>query len=355
MVSSIWLILFFIVPTILDLLVAPTIAQDDGPCTTAAEYCWKCSDTAGSYTNGSLYQQNLNTLLTSFSSSNTTQDSGFYNYSLGDDPNKVNAIALCRGDLRLEDCRSCVSDSTQILLRNCSNHKDAILWARPCMVRYSQNLIFGVKEEDPYKYFPSKDNPSNAEAFGLVLTPLLEFLSDKAALGHFREKFAAGHATVPGGETIYALVQCTPDINKENCSNCLKNSISAIPGDQGVLMQGAKILKPSCNIRYQVNMFYESAADSLVNVSAPVTPATLAPVTLSKKILVYNSKPPNHTESCDRALSNRVCYNNNPTPAPVNPPSLAPAPVNPPSSAPAPVNPPSPSPLPPKKDRYPGM
>ena len=102
-------------------------------------------------------------------------------------------------------------------------------------------------------------------------------------------------------------------------------------------------------------MFYESAADSLVNVSAPVTPATLAPVTLSKKILVYNSKPPNHTESCDRALSNRVCYNNNPTPAPVNPPSLAPAPVNPPSSAPAPVNPPSPSPLPPKKDRYPGM
>ncbi|XP_062011409.1 cysteine-rich receptor-like protein kinase 10 isoform X2 [Rosa rugosa] len=273
--SSIWLILlFFIVPIVLDRLVAPTIAQDDGLCTMAAEFCWKCSD-IGNYANGSVYQQNLNSLLASFSSNQS--DSGFYNSSLGEDSNKVNAIALCRGDLGLESCRSCVSDSAEIILRNCSGNKEAILWSEPCMLRYSQNLIFGIEEEDPVKYVPSPNNALNATTFGLVLNPVLETLRDRAASVNSSKKFAAGHATVPGGETIYALVQCTPDIDKGNCSNCLQNCISAIPRCCGG-MQGARILKPSCNIRYEVSQFYESTADSVVNVSAQVTPTTPAPL-----------------------------------------------------------------------------
>ncbi|XP_062011386.1 cysteine-rich receptor-like protein kinase 44 [Rosa rugosa] len=140
--SSIWLLLFFFVPTTLHRhLVAPTIAQDDGQCTMAAEFCWKCSD-IGNYANGSIYQQNLISLLSSFSSNQS--DSGFYNSSLGQDPNKVNAIALCRGDLGLESCRSCVNDSAEIILRNCSGKKEAILWSEPCMIRYSQNFIFSI-------------------------------------------------------------------------------------------------------------------------------------------------------------------------------------------------------------------
>lgn len=92
-----------------------------------------------------------------------------------------------------------------------------------------------------------------------------------------RQKFAAGHATVPGGETIYALVQCTPDIDNGNCSYYLKNCISAIPGCCGG-KKGARILKPSCNIRYEDGLFYESTADSVVNVSAQVIPTTPAPI-----------------------------------------------------------------------------
>ncbi|KAM5586044.1 cysteine-rich receptor-like protein kinase 26 [Rosa sericea] len=274
--SSIWLLLlFFIVPVVLDQLVAPTIAQDDGPCTLAAEFCWKCSDISN-YANGSIYQQNLNSLLSSFSSNKS--DSGFYNSSLGQDSNKVNAIALCRGDLGLESCRSCVGNSAEIILRNCSGKKEAILWSEPCMLRYSQNLIFGIEEEDPLKYVPSLKDASNGQAFELVLNPLLQNLSDRAASGNSSKKFAAGHApTVPGGETIYALVQCTPDIDKENCSTCLKNCISAIPRCCDG-KQGARILKPSCNIRYEVSQFYESTADLVVNVSAQVTPATPAPL-----------------------------------------------------------------------------
>ncbi|XP_024157257.1 putative receptor-like protein kinase At4g00960 isoform X2 [Rosa chinensis] len=271
--SSIWLILLFFIVPIVDRLVAPTIAQDDGLCTQAAEFCWKCSDNGGD-ANGTIYQQNLKTLLSSFSSNRS--DSGFYSSSLGQDPNKVNAIALCRGDLGPESCRRCVNDSAEIILRNCSGNNEAILWSESCMLRYSQNLIFGIEEEDPVKCAPSPHYALNAQAFELVLNLALKNLSDRAASVNSR-KFAAGHASVPGGETIYALVQCTPDIDSGNCSYCLKNCISAIPGCSGG-KSGARIFKPSCYIRYEYGIFYDPTADSVVNVSAQVTPTTPAPV-----------------------------------------------------------------------------
>ena len=54
---------------------------------TAAQYCY---DT-GNYTSNSTYRANLNTLLASMYS-NTEIDYGFYNFSAGESPNKVNAI-----------------------------------------------------------------------------------------------------------------------------------------------------------------------------------------------------------------------------------------------------------------------
>ncbi|KAI5350234.1 hypothetical protein L3X38_003125 [Prunus dulcis] len=203
-------VLFFINLAIIILnLVAPTISQDDGICTFTADYCWKCFDT-GTYTAGDKYQVNLNSLLSSFSSS-AQNNSGFYSSSRGQDSNKINAIALCRGDLSQDSCQACLNKSTDILLQNCSTQKEAIIWAERCMVRYSYNLIFGIEQTDPFKHVPSPRFAKNPQQFELVLTPLLDILSDRAASGNSLKKFAAGHATVPGGETIYALVQSIAD------------------------------------------------------------------------------------------------------------------------------------------------
>ncbi|CAL8083838.1 unnamed protein product [Prunus armeniaca] len=266
--------LFFINLAIIILnLVAPTIAQDDGICTFRADYCWKCSDT-GTYTAGDKYQENLKSLLSSFSSS-TQNNSGFYSSSRGQDSNKINAIALCRGDLSRDSCQACLNKSTDILLQNCSTQKEAIIWAEPCMVRYSYNLIFGIEQTDPLKHVPSPNFPKNPQQFALVLTPLLDILSDRAASGNSLKKFAAGHATVPGGETIYALAQCTPDIDKQNCSSCLKQSVTEIPICCGG-RNGGRVLRPSCNLRYENNSFFASEDDSSVDIPAPV-PAAPAP------------------------------------------------------------------------------
>ncbi|KAM1347776.1 hypothetical protein ACFX2H_036664 [Malus domestica] len=258
-------LLFFILPFILGLH-APAIADDvdNGVCTTKADYCWSCSGTNETFNNGSIYEQNLDTVLSSFSSNKTEINSGFYNYSLGQGPEKVNAMALCRGDVPLNDCHTCFDESISILLQNCTNKKQAIIWAQRCTVQYSNVSIFGVAEDDPVKFVPGPTNASNAEEFKLVLNPLLETLSEKAAAGDSTTKFAAGHALVPANQTIYAIVQCTPDLDLQNCSDCLKDAISDIPKCcEG--KEGGRVLRPSCNLRFESNLFYDAASDSLVN------------------------------------------------------------------------------------------
>ncbi|KAI5330974.1 hypothetical protein L3X38_021100 [Prunus dulcis] len=232
------------------------------------------------YTTGDKYEENLNSLLSSFSS-NTQNHTGFYNSSRGQDSIKINAIALCRGDLSQNSCQACLNKSTDILLHNCSNQKEAIIWAEPCMVRYSHEVIFGSKQEDPLKYVHSPNPAKNPQQFEVVLTPLLDILSERAATGDSLKKFAAGHAPVPGGETIYALAQCTPDMDKKNCSTCLKQSVTEIQTCCGE-KQGGRVLKPSCNLRYEVSLFLKSTANSLVDIPAPV-PAAPAPEEAKKK------------------------------------------------------------------------
>ncbi|XP_068322761.1 cysteine-rich receptor-like protein kinase 27 isoform X2 [Pyrus communis] len=258
------MLFLFIVSILLDLL-APAVAQvNDAVCNYTVDFCRRCSYT-GTYEDGGAYQKNLHTLLSSFSSNNQT-NSGFYNSSTGQDPDKVNAIALCRGDVSLNDCHTCVNLSSSILFKDCLNQDEAIIWGERCMVRYSRKLIFGTQEDEPIKYLPSLSSATDPEEFDLVLNLFLDTLTEKAASGDSLKKFAAGHVIIQGSTTnqpIYALLQCTPDLGKQNCSGCLKGAISKIP-ECCSGKQGGRVLKPSCNLRFETNLFYDFTADSLV-------------------------------------------------------------------------------------------
>ena len=85
---------------------------------TAAQYCY---DT-GNYTSNSTCRANLNTLLASMIN-NTKKNYGFYNFSFGEAPDKVYAIALCRGDASPSECRGCISGASSDLLKALSKPK----------------------------------------------------------------------------------------------------------------------------------------------------------------------------------------------------------------------------------------
>ena len=85
----------------LHLLGVPVLAQPD--------FLYHfCIEGASNYTSNSTYKANLNTLISSLLSDNAI-DYGFYNFSVGQNSERVNAIGLCRGDVTPDVCRSCMS------------------------------------------------------------------------------------------------------------------------------------------------------------------------------------------------------------------------------------------------------
>ncbi len=229
-----------------------------------------CS-TTGNVTSNSTYRANLNNLLSSLSSK-TPMVNGFYNFSAGENSDKVNAIALCKADSTSTECRSCVNISAHQLLLLCPNQKEGITWYVSCTVRYSDRFIFGSMESEPTRSLVSSWTDS-VKQFNRELNPLLDSLRYKAA--GFSGKFATGSNANNTNQnyTIYALLQCTPDLVDTLCQNCLTDAqiyITQCCND----MRGARVLKPSCNLRYETSRFYGNTTQ---DEPPPGPPPSLSP------------------------------------------------------------------------------
>ncbi|KAI3473905.1 hypothetical protein Pfo_028099 [Paulownia fortunei] len=215
----------------------------------------------GNYTSNSTYSTNLNTLLSSLSSN--MDNSGFYNASEGQNPDRANAIALCRGTF-----------SSTSLLNLCPNQKQAILWREFCTLRYSNESIFGIRADGPVFMLRNVFNVSSPEQFNENLSTLVDDLRNLAASGGARMKVAAGSGTAPDFQTIFVLLQCTPDISGQDCTGCLIVAAQRIPRccDNA---RGVRILAPSCNLRYEIEPFYNitriQEAQAMLSVPVPVS------------------------------------------------------------------------------------
>ncbi|KAJ7946221.1 Cysteine rich receptor like kinase [Quillaja saponaria] len=211
-----------------------------------------CSN-KGNYSANSTYHGNLNLLLANlFSYTNIQYD--FFNASYGQNPDRVNAIGLCRGDVKSNICHGCLDDARSLLPRLCPNQKEAIGWYNECMLRYSNRSIFGIVDNDPTSCLHSENRAINLNLFNLALRNLLERLKTKAASSSSIRNFATGDATGQSYQ-IYALVQCTPDLSEQECSDCIEGVISEIPNchEGGI---GVRIDRPSCGFMYDNFQFY---------------------------------------------------------------------------------------------------
>ncbi|XP_060195883.1 cysteine-rich receptor-like protein kinase 10 isoform X2 [Lycium barbarum] len=207
------------------------------------------SDT-DTYTEKSTYHKNLISLLSSLSKK--IDKYGFYNASIGQNSDMVSAIVLCRGDVDLEGCRSCVSDIAQVLVRSCPNKTEAFGGYDDCMLQYSSNRsIIGARSFSTPLYMWNTEDASRHKEFNQTLIKLLDNLRDlAAAAGRFR-KYASGNVTGPKSQPIFAFVQCTPDLSPQNCSDCLTEAYGDLPECPCYNMRGGRIIGARCNFRYE--------------------------------------------------------------------------------------------------------
>ncbi|OMO55694.1 hypothetical protein COLO4_35890 [Corchorus olitorius] len=102
-----------------------------------------CSNVSGN----SVFVTNRNNLVSDLS--NATVHGGFYNTTVGQNPNIVHGLFLCRGDLNPENCQNCVKLITSDVSQRCPNQTGGLIWYDQCMLHYSDTFIFSTMELEP--------------------------------------------------------------------------------------------------------------------------------------------------------------------------------------------------------------
>ncbi|GMN49802.1 hypothetical protein TIFTF001_018962 [Ficus carica] len=216
-----------------------------------------CSN-AGNYTENSPFQKNLNDLLQTLPPKASSSE--FYIAANGNDHDKVYALYMCLNYVSNETCRYCITAASQVDIRKlCPNSKEAVVYEEYCQLRYSNDNFFGKLNFSDNLPLGNVQNISDPEKFSSLVSKTLRNLTNSAAYNVSSNMYATKEASYKD-KTIYALVQCTRDLSRDDCSECLKRAT------QDVLLKynssvGARLFSRSCFLRYELYPFYKNGYD----------------------------------------------------------------------------------------------
>ncbi|KAI3959519.1 hypothetical protein MKX01_025035 [Papaver californicum] len=220
----------------------------------AQDILLNCYPNTPNYTSGSEYETNLkNFLLPSLVSNGSIN--GFFNTSVGTNPNNtVYGLVQCRGDISIDDCKTCLNSSSVVVIQKCSNHIDADIRLETCLLRYSNTRFFGEVDKSMVVWSWVPENVTNPVVFNRQLCIFMDNLDSNASLKS--SKFEVGSIKYNDFSSIYGMVQCTQDLSSYSCTSCLQDMISRIPSYLNGL-RGGHIFTQSCFLRYYDHLFYE--------------------------------------------------------------------------------------------------
>jgi len=115
--------------------------------------------------------------------------------------------------------------------------------------------ILSMPESQMFLMWNTTNMSSGEDEFNRTLANLFDSLREEAASGGDRRKFATKIATVPDfSRSIYGLMQCTPDLSKQNCEDCLLKAV--VRQDCCAGKVGGRVIGPSCNYRFETYPFF---------------------------------------------------------------------------------------------------
>ncbi|XP_058072838.1 cysteine-rich repeat secretory protein 38-like [Magnolia sinica] len=209
----------------------------------------RCSSTENYTTNGP-FSKNLDQMLTSLPVK--VPLTGFALSSVGKRPDKVNGLALCRGDVSRSDCKKCLDGAISEIRDQCPCKEDAIIWFDYCLLRYSNVDFFGKIDTVNRLYLWNTESVHDPDTFNQKTKDLLHHLSHEAYLSPLM--YASGEMDIGEHEKLYGLAQCTRDLSGRDCKKCLKSAISQLPACCNG-KKGGRVYWGSCNIRYEMSPF----------------------------------------------------------------------------------------------------
>ncbi|VAH69438.1 unnamed protein product [Triticum turgidum subsp. durum] len=264
-----------ILPLLLLLLVPLTAAQT-----------WPACGESGNYKSNSTYEANLKLLSSTLPKKAASNTTLFATDTVGNVPNTIFALALCRGDSNASACEGCLVTAFQDGQEHCTSNKDATVYynSNPCMLRFSNKNFLATNVNDNILVIVSLDMFINistrADSFSFLLFTLLNNTAQSAA--NSSRRFTTSRLDVSSLPTLYCLMQCTPDLTADDCVACFQ------PYSQITLKymdgrKGGRLLGTRCSMRYEIYPFFQG--DPMLRIISlvselPPTNNTMPPVTL---------------------------------------------------------------------------
>lgn len=201
------------------------------------------------YTHNSPFGANLQELLSLLPTK--AAPVGFGTGFKGEGKNQANGLALCRGDVSVNNCKTCVIEATKELQERCPYNKGAIIWYDNCLLKYSDNHFFGQIDNKNKFYMWNVNDVENPTSFDPKVKELLSGLAYKAS--GTPKLYATGELELIDEEMkkLYGLVQCTRDLSGFDCKKCLDQAISELPNYSSG-KRGGRVVGGSCNVRYEL-------------------------------------------------------------------------------------------------------
>ncbi|CAG7887347.1 unnamed protein product [Brassica rapa] len=244
----------------------------------------------GSFNTNSTFNKNRLLLLSSLPSNVTSQNNFFYNSSLGQDRDRIYALAMCIPDTETEDCSNCVKTTSDGLIKTCPNSTEAFHWSGGektlCFVRYSTRSFIGSPDMDPRQILPNAtDIRSNLTDFDGIWQDLMLRMVESASSKYYEAETTPLTSTSSRDTmTIYTIMQCTSDVSNAECNTCLRNSVgdyqNCCRGKQGGL-----VTRPNCIFRWEFYPFY----GAFRNTSPPAKKDGSSTVKIVVPVLVVGS------------------------------------------------------------------
>ncbi|KAJ9566844.1 hypothetical protein OSB04_002810 [Centaurea solstitialis] len=212
------------------------------------------------------YYSNVIQVLESLFSDKEVTDIKFLNKSAGRPPDIAYGLYLCRDDANPNDCRNCLLQARESINKTCPFSESAVWWRDDCMLRYAKYPMASIMNSATFVPECSKINFSETDAeqsrFWNASTTFMSRLAFEASKPESKRLLAYDKISYDGNRssTIFGYVQCTPDLSSFDCDRCLGDSISRM-SDNCFGKEGARVLTPSCNVRFEIYRFLTFAAD----------------------------------------------------------------------------------------------
>ncbi|KAG8080229.1 hypothetical protein GUJ93_ZPchr0007g4832 [Zizania palustris] len=194
--------------------------------------CGAPGESGNFYPENSTYQANINRISTTLPNNASSSPVLYAMDSVGEVPDKVYGLALCRGDANASACESCVATAFRDAPRRCPLFKDVLIFYDLCQLRYSNRNFFVDDDYFVTTYTLQRSQlvstPAVA-AFDAAVGLLVNATADYTVENSSRRYGTGEEGFDRSNPKIYALSQCTPSTTADVCRTCLSVIIGQLP------------------------------------------------------------------------------------------------------------------------------